>query len=176
MLRFARLLLLRRGGWIEGQVEAPGTVAARTVRYEGIDEESTEGHASSSKVERFRVRTEAETVEVFAEQPLWGATVEYRPTAGESRSPPLRYLTRAAIEPGDSILVCGRLSREGGKTEIRETGPESVLLFAARDRARFTLACMMVGWLGLATLLAALTAANAWLAIVTWRMMTPALP
>jgi hypothetical protein len=172
MLRFVRLLLCREG-WIEGRVEAPGTVVERTVRYEGNEWHLIEGHPSSSKVTPFRVRTGAEAVEVFAEHPLWGATVEYQPLPDELRSIPLFYVTRAAIEPGDSILVCGRTSREGGKTEIRETGPESVLLFAARDRARLTLARMMVGWFGLVALLAALTAVNGWLAVAPWWMSAP---
>jgi hypothetical protein len=121
-------------------------------------------------VKPFHVRTATGSVEIVAEHPLWGATLEYLPVFNEFGRPRVRFHTRAAIEPGDSILVCGRTSRVGKKPVIRETGPESVLFFAARQDARRTLARMVAGWLGLAALLAALIAANVWLAIVSWRM------
>ena len=81
-------------------------------------------------------------------------------------------ITHAEIASGDSLVVLGRLGSENGIPTIRSTGPESVVMFGAREHARATLAKLLQRWqLAMLALVALNVAAIAFgIVVVTWRV------
>lgn len=82
----------------------------------------------------FDIDTGAERVSIDPEGACWATLVTRSITIDDSK-PDSRKTTKAGVEEwipiGASVLAVGRIRRAGDALELRSTGPESLLLFAA---------------------------------------------
>lgn len=193
LLRFARLVLTapaasslqpNRSCRFRGTVEPGSTPIERTVSYIRRSKSSTRqvrtkdgGTATetttttwidglpSTTGQSFAIRSDPSTVlTIVMAGADWGAPAEILPRGHQDG---LVVTTRSAILPGDDVLVLGRPIVEPGGTTVRATGPESLLVFAARSNARGTLLRFTAMWLFIAAALLAIVvgSAIAWLTI-----------
>ena len=120
-----------------------------------------EGTTRSHEQPSFTVDVGGVSIVVATKDLQWGAPFEYLPSNVVA--------TCAACKPGDEVLLLARPKLEGDTLVARATGPESLVLFAARKDARTTLRKLALGWWIPAVALAVFAVGSiAWIAWLLW--------
>jgi hypothetical protein len=120
-----------------------------------------QGSTTSNEQPAFTIDVGGTSIVVHTQYLQWGAPFEYLPSSVVA--------TRATCSVGDEVLLLARPKLEGDTLVARATGPESLVLFAARNNARATLRRLVLAWWIPAIALALLAAGSlAWTIWIVW--------